>query len=389
MKPSIIVIINGPTEFTPIAPVLRILSERKNVVIRMFATEKRAIDLSKELSVELIDEHNLFNLLEHRSTGLLFLAADTLHPWHCLGHRCTNIARANKIPSLSVQHGLFLNAKDPLGIRSFTADKMAVWGPTFKEILVREGGIKGNRLIVTGNPYFDGLMEISKDKAKIDLSAFIQSVKSDDRVVLIATASHYLTKMLKIEDDVAIEFMKILIKGCLKDDIFVIVKPHPSDGPHGAMSIYNRALEELNKPSNVMLANSEVSTHSLLALADVVVSQASTVVYEALIKGKSVACFNLTDMPNVLAPLAQIGNNFINITSPLDKLLDNVSSSVEQLLSNSEVLLKESGLFSRDLKIARQGNSAIKVAQLALDMVHSSSKLYSYGRNVYRLFKQG
>lgn len=386
MKPTIVTTINGPTEFTPLEPVLRVLNSRSNVKLRMFSTLEKAIDFSKALSIDLVDERDLFYLLKHKSTGLLLLAADFIHPWHSIGHRSTCVARLHKIPSLSIQHGLFLDGKDPYLYSSFTADKMAVWGNTFRDILVQDGMVRKSRLLITGNPYFDNLVKLNSIDARQNIGSLF-NMAIDDRIILIAIASHSLTKVLSIPDREAIAFVTALIEGCLENGANVIIKPHPADEAHGAMFVYHEAIKHVRKTGKVFLASAQDSVHSFIAAADIVVSQASTVIFEALIKGKSIACFRLPSMPNIIEPLAQTSNKFINISASLDEMPIQVINSINHLIGIKDEPLRESGPLVRDLELARKGGAAERVAQRCLSMVRTSSKLYAHGRNIYRLLK--
>jgi hypothetical protein len=184
------------------------------------------------------------------------------------------------IPSLAVQHGL-TNAS-ATEWRFFPADRVAVWGKHFKDILITHG-IASDKIFVTGPPRIDSLLNSSdfdikslKRKLGIPISA---------RIILLAS-TFVLDSYDKFNNDAKLlEAMKRAVFKSLDnlENTYLIVKPHPQENENETKSF------ALNK-SNIIFIDKKEDIRPLTKICDCFVSFNSTTTIDALLLNKLVVC---------------------------------------------------------------------------------------------------
>ncbi|HDR06478.1 MAG TPA: hypothetical protein ENN88_02480, partial [Candidatus Coatesbacteria bacterium] len=190
------------------------------------------------------------------------------------------------IPTLAVEsHDMIWDS--PLFGR-LTADRMAVSGEYTAEIYAR-GGAPKERLVVTGQPSLDRLVEYRRGAARLPGKA----AGADDSLLLVVITQ---------PPDVALteETRRDMLAGAFLaaaqiPRLRVVVKPHPRESLSDLKLTVALAG---GAPEAVLSKRAEL--YSLLAACDVVLTAFSTVGVEALYLGRPVICYKPYDGPAVL-----------------------------------------------------------------------------------------
>jgi len=153
-----------------------------------------------------------------------------------------------------------------------------VWGSAWKENLVENGFYPEDAVIVTGNWRYDQLFNIIKKMDVLTIKKHL-SVPPDKKVIMIASGNQNVSEF---------------INSCLRiirtmDHVFPIIKLHPLDNPN---PIY-QAVKSYQFSKKIIIDE----LFEGLKIADVVVSQLSTVISEALLLDKRIIIANFTDLP--------------------------------------------------------------------------------------------
>lgn len=174
------------------------------------------------------------------------------------------------IPHFEVQHGLYtVNSllAEPL------SDKIFVWGDATKSALI-EAGASDDQMEVTGSPKYDSLMKrlnnYSKPMNPKTILFTTQPVSSNINLQIINRIGSYLQE---------------------RDDINLVVKPHPAETTEYYKMGVNFA--------DVMIKDNDEDIIDLLLNADIVILLSSTVGIEAAILDKPMICVNLTNEKSV------------------------------------------------------------------------------------------
>jgi surface carbohydrate biosynthesis protein len=184
------------------------------------------------------------------------------------------------IPSLVLQHGL-TNASGTEW-RFFCADRVAVWGKHFKDILITHG-IASDKIFVTGPPRTDSLLISSDFEAKTLKKKF--GISKHSRVILLAS-TFVLESYNKFNNDTEIlETMKRAIFDSLEnlENTYLIVKLHPHEKANETKSFAS------NSPK-VIFVDKEEDIRPLTKICDCFISFNSTTTIDAILLNKLVIC---------------------------------------------------------------------------------------------------
>lgn len=184
------------------------------------------------------------------------------------------------LPTMGLMHGMIFDdhydymhrrvttsaAADPFGF--IVPEVTCVWGPAWKENLVSSGHYPAEAVAVTGNWRYDHLVE---SLARLDVAGLRRSLGLVGRVILILSSNR---KVLEY------------IEGCVSmvarvPDSTPLVKLHPADDPEPV----RRLLHRLGFQERILFSGPLVDA---LVVADVVISQPSTAISEAVMLGKPV-----------------------------------------------------------------------------------------------------
>jgi len=158
-----------------------------------------------------------------------------------------------------------------------------VEGLALKERLERYG-IPAEKLIVTGRPVYD---EIIETKNRIDTSLFERfSLDKTKKIVLLATNPY--------GEDNARKLVSAVVNAINKfDELQLIIKPHPRE----SVDFYQGVLDELNFKNGKAIG---FDTFELIKISELVMVVTSTVGLEAMLCNKPVISINLFNLPEAV-----------------------------------------------------------------------------------------
>jgi len=191
----------------------------------------------------------------------------------------TLLCRQMGIPCLDVQFGLV--GADGIEWRFSSADKVAVWGETSKEAMLKHG-IPKEKIIITGSPRHDCL--VSMPDAEVKAMQAKLGVPENSAMILLASA-YQLNAYDEYSNPELLRSMKrsIFDAADRTQGICLVVKPHPVEDVRET-----RALAAKNK--NIIFVSQKSDIRELTRICDAFVSFGSTATADALISGKLVIC---------------------------------------------------------------------------------------------------
>jgi glycosyltransferase involved in cell wall biosynthesis len=206
------------------------------------------------------------------------------------------VASGNKehLPTVAIQHGIITprhegyifskleknSINDAVNSRPIPRYTL-LYGPRDSAVLINNSTYPENSLIITGQPRYDYLYEISSSKTS---DKFFENLK----------LGHPLIVWTSQPDRSDIESTKIIrsisnLLDCMHVNLFI--KPHPLERD---LSVYN----PLTQRENVRLSK-EVDIYKLLNACDLLINTSSTTAMEAAALNKPIIVLNLSGMPDV------------------------------------------------------------------------------------------
>ena len=284
---------------------------------------------------ELIEEiEGFYRVLEKESPGVVVTLGDELEAEKAL----VCLANIYGIPTLSLQHEVIA---DPYCLLPLVSEKIALWGPSSKELLVKYG-IPTTRLIVTGVPRYDFLFNKSEESkpAPINIKPQI-GLEEQERFIILATEPYRL-----LENAKAIEILqKILAR---MDNLRLVVKVHPA----GSLRAYRRFVNR-NKWKDVIVVKN-VPIYDLIRSGEMVITVYSTRAVEAIILDKPVVIFNMFDWASTI-PFVSSGAA-IGVRRPED--LGRVIKQIIKDENTRQNLAKNRGEFIKEYLYLADGRSS-------------------------------
>lgn len=174
------------------------------------------------------------------------------------------VARAKRIPSLTIQHGLILD-RDLFCHIPISATKKLVWGEATRD-WYQKYGYPGSRLAVIGSPRFDAI----HNQTWIGKQKLCQMLNIDParKIVVYATG----TDMNKI--------VPIVIDGLKPHaNLFLLIALHPAETPLVAQ--YQKLTQDY--PNCKVVRHGEIGLYNSLSGADFFITHCSTAGLEAML----------------------------------------------------------------------------------------------------------
>jgi hypothetical protein len=174
------------------------------------------------------------------------------------------IAKANRIPSLTVQHGL-IDDDSLFGHVPILATKKMVWGKATVD-WYKKYGYPESRMSVVGGPRFDIIfnqMWCGREKLRQ-----ILGIDPSQKVIVYATGTD-----IKSTASVIVEGLRAI------PNLFLLLSLHPSES--GLVDYYQRLTE--NYPNSRVVRYGEISLYDSLSGADFFVTHCSTAALEAML----------------------------------------------------------------------------------------------------------
>jgi len=215
------------------------------------------------------------------------------------------LAAASKnfnIPSITVQHGLIPVYGIPgYGYVSTITDRIGVWGRIPFDTL-KNLGVSGKRIVITGSPKFDEIM-----KKRVGKEEVYGNCGFDLKKKIIFFAAQPYGGRLFFESPLHREAIlrEVLKAGKELKDVQIVVKTHPVEdrGYYESMGSdrYKEIIEEMGSDA-LLIKHSRIlektDTQKLIAASDVVITFGSLCGLEGLALGKPLVIINLTDYPD-------------------------------------------------------------------------------------------
>ena len=270
-----------------------------------------------------------------------------------LGRAAIAAARAHGVPSVAVQHGIMYpqyfshdHAKDelerdPVPIPSRTA----VFGELAKELLVKRGSYPEERIVVTGSPKFDALVDAASG---YDPSATRRALDVPEGARLLVLATRWSAVSPVFEELVrAIEGLR---------GVFLFVKPHQAESPAPYEEVVLRLSAERTRILPV-----EKNLLELLFASDGLITVDSLASSEALVLGRPVLVLNL---PGNLGPLVDRG------VALGVRRGESIAKALETLLFDSETaraLEAKRKEYIREFAFGADGRSTERIVECILN----------------------
>lgn len=205
-----------------------------------------------------------------------------------------HLCRKNKIPSVGLQHGMlhkylgWIHDKGEADTNKINPrvcpipDVTAVYGPVYKENLMKEGKYPEKCIFVSGAQRFD---RITEQKGKFDRERFLSENKIPKNKKIIS----FITS--PIQANWTETMTEEVLKTAKKLDFHVILKLHPSE----SRDVYEKIARKENADVTILR---DVDLYEVLDFTDIVITHLSTAALEAMIFGKPVIVINLTGAPD-------------------------------------------------------------------------------------------
>ena len=243
---------------------------------------------------------NKFSLIEAciRPRGkvvLICLDQRRFYEFHKAGVDAADILRRFSVKTVSIQHG---GSRDDSisGLASSASDTVLVWGQRVFRELVQKHRVDQRRLRLVGNPLHDIIVSLDREKIVSRIEGRypgFHEESSTKKIVVLATCLHTEYMDSENEEEMYIQFLQHIYDSLDFSRIFLLVKMHPEDStdpnlyaqlvpPHYAQSV--RIIEA---------AVADLDVYSLLHIAELLITRASTVAEDALLMGKKVNAFDL------------------------------------------------------------------------------------------------
>lgn len=260
-------------------------------------------------------------------------------------------AKLSNVPSLALQHGVihpmhisYSYSKDDLyskdkELECYLADKTAVYGRKFKELLINNGRYSAEHIAVTGQPRTDILFEQRKTYLKKEM---FNKLGINFNKKLVVFASQPLKNLS--ESRLTLQ----AITSCLKNfrNLALVIKLHPNDNK----DFYVSVLRDMKFKA---LVTKEIDLYELLYSSDLLLSVSSTVMLEALMMDKPVIQVNLVENYDFFGRLR--GKAFLHAKNELE-----LKDAIAKSLYSQSTIRKMRGIrkkFIRDYYYAIDGKS--------------------------------
>ncbi len=270
-----------------------------------------------------------------------------------LGRAAIAAATAHGVPSVAVQHGIMYPQyyshehapdeleRDPVPIPSRTA----VFGELAKELLVRRGSYPEERIVVTGSPKFDALVQ---GASGYDPGATRRALDVPEGARFLVLATRWSAVSPVFEELVrAIEGLR---------GVFLFVKPHQAE----SQAPYEEVALRLSAERTRILP-SEANLLELLFASDGLITVDSFASSEALVLGRPVLVLNL---PGNLGPLVDRG------VALGVRRGESIAKALETLLFDSETaraLEAKRKEYIREFAFGADGRSTERIVECILN----------------------
>lgn len=280
-------------------------------------------------------------------------------------------AKKRDIPCVAVQHGVIHElhkgyiyqsgeiSPDCSGRSPFvpTANVTAVYGQYHKDLLTRAGGYPEDAVVVTGQPRYDRMIDLSRESVR---SRLIEEWHLDPskKIVLWTTQCHGIS-----DAENELNFRTVFDSISSMKDVQLIIKQHP-----GEQKRYGAMIQEHLKRYSIdaRVVRKDADTLGLLAVSDLVLLLHSTVGIEAVALQKPLVVMNLGGQPDVVNYVQE--GVACGVYSPED-----LRPTIEHLLRDDTCLAQNREAFIQSYLYKVDGGAAERVAALIEEFAEARS----------------
>lgn len=280
-------------------------------------------------------------------------------------------AKKRDIPCVAVQHGVIHElhkgyiyqsgeiSPDCSGRSPFvpTANVTAVYGQYHKDLLTRAGGYPEDAVVVTGQPRYDRMIDLSRESVR---SRLIEEWHLDPskKIVLWTTQCHGIS-----DAENELNFRTVFDSISSMKDVQLIIKQHP-----GEQKRYDAMIQEHLKRYSIdaRVVRKDADTLGLLAVSDLVLLLHSTVGIEAVALQKPLVVMNLGGQPDVVNYVQE--GVACGVYSPED-----LRPTIEHLLRDDTCLAQNREAFIQRYLYKVDGGAAERVAALIEEFAEARS----------------
>jgi len=191
----------------------------------------------------------------------------------------TLLGAASGIPTVEIQFGAC--GAEAIEWRFFAADRVAVWGPQSRDVLVSHN-ISAERVIVTGSPRHDALFDVTE----VELKEFRDRFRVPVGQLAVVFGSTY--RMSAYDNAADIEILRnmkraVFAAAASLPMLTLIVKPHPLEDVNESRALASGAI-------NIVFAEQTEDIRPLTRACDAFLTLGSASTLDAVILGKPTIC---------------------------------------------------------------------------------------------------
>jgi len=236
-----------------------------------------------------VSTSSMDQILQEESPDLVFTGTGVQNKYnrHVIDQALTAVAQRRGIKSLAVSDfwdflgnycQRFSDIYTDNGRFRFLPDRIAIMDKLAEEAMLKEG-FPREKLIITGNPYFDELVELKENFGERDRRKVRNDLHIDLNAYLFAYFSqpiwhHYGEELGYTEKTALKELLDSLKKLQDKKKIGILVKAHPRENKHDIEQV----TKEYDLPIKV---DQDYPTRPTILAADAIISPFSTVLIES------------------------------------------------------------------------------------------------------------
>ncbi len=229
------------------------------------------------------------------------------------------------------EHGSFKYPFCPI------ADKTAVFGEYYREMLTKASNYPGDSVVITGQPRFD---EINNLKKRYNREVILEKfgIVAGKKCILWTTQCHGMS-----DDENNRNFEAVFTAMKEIPDSYLIIKQHPREGPK-----YSEIVNKFKKKYpgiNVVSPHKKTDIYELLVICDVIITKFSTTASEAIFFDKPLIILNLSGKPDKAGYVEEgvaegvysaeeLQSSIINMLENGSTLADNRKKYIERYLNN-------------------------------------------------------
>ncbi|MHA1978776.1 MAG: CDP-glycerol glycerophosphotransferase family protein [Candidatus Hodarchaeales archaeon] len=239
------------------------------------------------------------SMIEKYDPSLVFISNESGHSEKSL----IIAAKNKKIPILAIQHGVIVSSnrgyifsKKDISKNGFhkspfnpIADKVAVFGTQYMDLLMNTGNFPEGSVVVTGNPKFDKLVQmVDQFNDKNQIRRWL-NLPDDKPIVIWTTQTHWLSEE---ENRKNIDAIYSSLKE-LKSKFNLIIKLHPNEDQQAPLYRQDPSIDPI-----ILGRGSEIL--QLIYISDILITKHSMTATEAVALNKPVVILNLSGNPDVI-----------------------------------------------------------------------------------------